>query len=76
LTEAYKSLNEALYNAVYNKGFKVKIKFVDSEDVNENNVDSYFKDVAAILVPGGFGSRGVEGIILSIQYAGDTQIPF
>ncbi|MDE4947011.1 CTP synthetase, partial [Francisella tularensis subsp. holarctica] len=42
LTEAYKSLNEALYNAGYKKGVKVKIKYVDSEDVNENNVESYF----------------------------------
>ncbi|MDE4988403.1 glutamine amidotransferase-related protein, partial [Francisella tularensis] len=55
---------------------KVKIKFVDSEDVNEYKVASYFKDVAAILGPGGFGSRGVEGKIISIQYARENQIPF
>lgn len=76
LTEAYKSLNEALYNAGYKKGVKVKIKFVDSEDVIESNVESYFKDVAAILVPGGFGSRGVEGKITSIKYARENQVPF
>lgn len=76
LTEAYKSLNEALYSAGYKNGVKVKIKFVDSEDVNESNVASHFEDVAAILVPGGFGSRGAEGKITSIKYARENNVPF
>ncbi|AJC48591.1 CTP synthase [Allofrancisella guangzhouensis] len=76
LTEAYKSLNEALYNAGYKKGVKVNIKFVDSEAITESNVDSYFKDVSAILVPGGFGSRGVEGKITAIKYARENNVPF
>lgn len=76
LTEAYKSLNEALYNAGYKNGVKVKIKFVDSEEVNESNVACHFEDVAAILVPGGFGSRGAEGKITSIKYARENNVPF
>ncbi|AIT09848.1 CTP synthetase [Candidatus Francisella endociliophora] len=76
LTEAYKSLNEALYNAGYKKGVKVKIKFVDSGKITESNVASYFEDVNAILVPGGFGSRGAEGKITSIKYARENNVPF
>ena len=76
LTEAYKSLNEALYNAGYKKGVKVKIKFVDSEKVTANNVEKHFVGVDAILVPGGFGHRGVEGKILAIQYARENNVPF
>lgn len=76
LTEAYKSLNEALYNAGYKKGVKVKIKFVDSEKVSVNNIAKHFAGVDAILVPGGFGHRGVEGKILAIQYARENNIPF
>ena len=76
LTEAYKSLNEALYNAGYKKGVKVKIKFVDSEKVTVNNIAKHFADIDAILVPGGFGYRGVEGKILAIQYARENNIPF
>ncbi|MGQ4005011.1 CTP synthase [Francisellaceae bacterium CB300] len=76
LTEAYKSLNEALYNAGYKKGVKVKIKFVDSEKVSANNIAKHFAGVDAILVPGGFGHRGVEGKILAIQYARENNIPF
>ncbi|GAB4221726.1 MAG: CTP synthase [Francisella sp.] len=76
LTEAYKSLNEALYTAGYKNGVKVNIKFVDSEKVNDSNVAAIFNDVDAILVPGGFGSRGAEGKITSIKYARENQIPF
>ena len=76
LTEAYKSLNEALYNAGYKKGVKVKIKFVDSEKVTASNVAEHFEKVDAILVPGGFGHRGVEGKIVAIQYARENNVPF
>ncbi len=62
LTEAYKSLNEALYNAGYKKGVKVKIKFVDSEKVSANNIAKHFAGIDAILVPGGFGHRGVSKV--------------
>ena len=76
LTEAYKSLNEALYNAGYKKGVKVKIKFVDSELITKDNLKETFADVAAILVPGGFGSRGVEGKLFAIEYARENNVPF
>ena len=76
LTEAYKSLNEALYNAGYKQGVKVKIKFVDSENLSLENAKEQFADVDAILVPGGFGHRGVEGKIVAIQYARENDVPF
>ena len=76
LTEAYKSLNEALYNAGYKKGVNVRIKTVDSEEITDKNIATYFDGVSAILVPGGFGSRGTEGKISSIKYARENNIPF
>ncbi|AXA33265.1 CTP synthase [Francisella adeliensis] len=76
LTEAYKSLNEALYNAGYKKGIKVKIKFVDSEKLTTENVKKQFLNINAILVPGGFGHRGVEGKIIAIKYARENNVPF
>ncbi|QLE78949.1 CTP synthase [Francisella sp. Scap27] len=76
LTEAYKSLNEALYNAGYKKGVKVKIKFVDSEKLTTENVKKQFLNINAILVPGGFGHRGVEGKIIAIKYARENNVPF
>jgi len=76
LTEAYKSLNEALYNAGYKNGVKVKIKFVDSEEITSSNVARFFDDVSAIIVPGGFGSRGIEGKLLAIQFARENNVPF
>lgn len=76
LTEAYKSLNEALYNAGYKKGVKVRIKFVDSENLTHDNAVAHFNGASAILVPGGFGTRGVDGKIIAIQYAREQNIPF
>ena len=69
LPDAYLSVVEALKHAGYHFGKKVKIKWIDSEKVTENTVEELFSDVDGILVPGGFGNRGVEGKILSCQYA-------
>ena len=76
LTEAYKSLNEAIYDAGYKNNVKVQIKYVDCENLTPENVNKYFKDVSAILVPGGFGHRGVEGKIEAIRYARENKVPF
>ena len=75
LTEAYKSLSEALTHAGVKNEQKVNIKYIDSEDI-ETKGTTCLKDVDAILVPGGFGERGVEGKIKTIQYARENKIPY
>ena len=76
LPDAYLSVVEALKHAGYHFGKKVKIKWIDSEIVTEETVNEIFADVDGILVPGGFGNRGVEGMIVAIQYAREHDIPF
>ena len=75
LTESYKSLTEAIIHAGLHNNTKVKIHFIDSEDVEKSGVDS-LKGMNAILIPGGFGIRGTEGKIRSIQFARENNIPF
>ena len=75
LTDAYKSLNEALYHAGIRSGNKVNIRYVDSEDLAQQGTD-LLADVDGIIVPGGFGNRGIEGKILAVQYARENRIPY
>ena len=75
LLDAYKSLNEALKHAGIGAKTKVKVKYIDSEDLETDGLDA-LKDVHAILVPGGFGERGVEGKILAVQYARENKVPY
>jgi len=75
LIDAYKSLNEALKHAGIGAKTKVKVKYIDSEDLETDGLDA-IKDVHAILVPGGFGERGVEGKILAVQYARENKVPY
>jgi CTP synthase len=75
LTEAYKSLSEALIHAGLHTRTKVKIRYIDSEDIENDGVDC-LEDVDAILVPGGFGDRGVEGKITAVQYARENGVPY
>jgi len=76
LTESYKSLNEALYHSGVPNECKVNLIFVDSEKIDEKNCEEIFKEAGGILVPGGFGSRGVEGKILAVKYARENKIPY
>lgn len=76
LKESYKSLTEALTHGGIASDCKVEIDYVDSDELNKKNLKSRFADVDAILVPGGFGERGVEGKILAIQYAREEGIPY
>ena len=76
LLEAYKSLGEALTHGGIANKFKVKIKWVDSEDVEKDGAAAHLNDVSAILVPGGFGQRGTDGKILAIKYARENNVPF
>jgi len=76
LKESYKSLTEALIHAGAHLDSRVNIKWVDSEKVEEDGAAKFLNDVDGILVAGGFGERGVEGKIQSIQYAREEKIPF
>lgn len=76
LLEAYKSLGEALSHGGIANHYKVKIKWIDSEDIEKDGAAAHLSDVSAVLVPGGFGSRGTEGKILAIQYARENKLPF
>jgi CTP synthase len=75
LTESYKSLSEALVHAGIHTRSKVQIHYVDSEAIERDGIDA-LKDMDAILVPGGFGKRGVEGKIAAIRYARESGIPY
>lgn len=76
LKESYKSLSEALIHGgiAYETG--VDIKWIDAEDVEKFGPEGYLKDVDGILIPGGFGNRGIEGKIAAIKYARENQTPF
>ena len=75
LTESYKSLNEALIHAGIHNNSKVKIHFIDSEDLHLSGTGGLEK-MDAILIPGGFGKRGTEGKIQAIKYARVNKVPF
>lgn len=75
LTESYKSLSEALAHAGMHTLSKVNVHYIDSESIEQNGAQS-LANMDAILVPGGFGKRGVEGKIAAIQYARERGIPF
>ena len=76
LKESYKSLTEALIHAGAHLDHRVNIKWIDSEKVEEDGALKYLHDCDGILVAGGFGHRGAEGKIKSIQYARENKIPF
>ncbi|MDH3695198.1 MAG: CTP synthase, partial [Gammaproteobacteria bacterium] len=75
LTESYKSLSEALAHAGVQTRTSIDIRYVDSEDIEANGTDM-LHDVDAILVPGGFGERGIEGKILAVEYARTNGVPY
>ena len=75
LLDAYKSLNEALKHAGIHSRTKVQVRYIDSELIEKDGVE-ILDGVDGILVPGGFGSRGVEGKIRTVQYARENKIPY
>ncbi|MGA0943963.1 MAG: CTP synthase [Alphaproteobacteria bacterium] len=76
LKDSYKSLYEAIYHAgVHNKA-NVVIKWLDSETINSKNVSELLKSACGVLIPGGFGNRGINGKIEAIKFARENQIPF
>ena len=76
LEDSYLSVVESLRHAGFANNVKVDIDFVDSETINEKNVKEILSKYNAILVPGGFGSRGIEGMIEAIKYARENNVPF
>jgi CTP synthase len=76
LTESYKSLNEALYHGGVANDCRVNLNFIDSEKIDSGTCAQMLADADGILVPGGFGERGVEGKICAAQYARVNKIPF
>ena len=75
LTESYKSLNEALTHAAIQTSSRVKIRYLDAEKLERGELGA-LDEIDAILVPGGFGTRGVEGKIMAAQYAREHNIPY
>ena len=76
LHDAYLSVVEALKHGGIASRAKVEIKWIDSEELTSYNIEEYLQDVDGILVPGGFGSRGTEGMILAAGYARKNKIPY
>lgn len=76
LTDSYKSLNEALTHGGIANSCRVKLRFVDSEKIERQGIGSHLAGVDGILVPGGFGPRGIEGMISAIRYAREKKIPY
>ena len=76
LHDAYISVVEALKHGGFAHNAQVNIKWINSENVTTENAADYFRDVSGILVPGGFGDRGIDGKIYAIQYARENNIPF
>jgi CTP synthase len=74
-SDAYKSLNEALIHAGIRNRLKVKLIYIDSEVIEDEGI-SRLQDIHAILVPGGFGERGIEGKIATVKYARENKIPY
>lgn len=76
LIDSYKSLNEALLHGGIANNCRVNLKFVDSEEIEKKGAKDLLSGVQGILVPGGFGNRGIEGKIEAIRHARENKIPF
>jgi CTP synthase len=76
LTDSYKSLNEALMHGGIANNCRVNLRFVDSEKIEKEGLRNQLDDVGGILVPGGFGDRGSEGMIVAIRYARENGVPY
>jgi CTP synthase len=76
LPDAYKSIAEAFVHAGMENDVKVNLHWVDSEKINNRNAGKLLKDVKGVLVPGGFGERGIEGKLHAIRYAREKHVPF
>ena len=76
LKDSYQSLHEALAHGGFDHQARVHIEYIDSENISKDNQNLVLKNLDGIIVPGGFGKRGVEGKILAVRYARENKIPF
>jgi CTP synthase len=76
LRDAYKSINESFVHAGADNDVAVDIRWINAEDITHNGAEKYLKDMDGLLVPGGFGERGVDGKIEAIRYVRENKIPF
>ncbi|MFH0914339.1 MAG: CTP synthase [Chloroflexota bacterium] len=76
LRDAYYSVREALYHAALHHNRELKLQWVHSEELTGENADSLLRSAQGIIVPGGFGGRGIEGMIVATRYAREHQIPY
>ena len=76
LHDAYLSVAEALHHAGYEEGVYVGIDWIDSETINESNVADILGSVDGVVVPGGFGNRGIEGMVLTAKYCRENNVPY
>lgn len=76
LEDAYISVTDALQHAGYLYNSKIEVEKIQAEDITEDNVAELLKDTQGLIVPGGFGTRGLDGMITSIKYAREHDIPF
>lgn len=76
LKDSYKSIIEAFVHAGVSNHAQVELKWVDSEEIESQGVGDKFEDVAGILIPGGFGVRGIEGKVQAVKYARERKLPF
>ena len=76
LHDAYLSVAEALNHSGFALNAHVTIDWIDSEELNEENVDERLKNVDGIIVPGGFGDRGIEGMVLAAKYSREHKLPY
>jgi CTP synthase len=76
LKDSYKSLTEALSHAAMSHRLKLHLKFIDAEEVNDANCQSLLADCDGILIPGGFGERGLEGKIAAVKYSRENKVPY
>ena len=76
LQDSYKSIIESFVHAGVANNVKVKIKWVDAEEIESSGTNGFFDDVSGILIPGGFGNRGIEGKVRTARFARENKVPF
>ncbi len=76
LHDSYKSIMEAFVHAGVENDAKVELKWLDSEEIGRNGAEKYLQDVSGLLIPGGFGERGIEGKVVAIRWAREHHLPF
>ncbi len=76
LHDAYKSIMESFVHAGVENNVKVELEWIASEEIEENGAEKYLSHVSGLLIPGGFGERGIEGKIQAVRYARENDLPF